>query len=122
VPEEFAALANSLIATVSQTLGVQLAFDSNSLQMAGWYIERIRPGIDESGIHGLSKTIGAFLGECVIANYGGSWRESNDGNWGVFFDDRNVVFPFAKVYKQLAKGEGDSIFGMYDVIPVVFNR
>jgi hypothetical protein len=122
MPEEFTDLANTLIATVSQTLGVQLAFDADSVKWLDGYIERIRPGLDDSQIQGLSNTIGAFIGECIIANYGGSWRQSDDGNWGVFFDDNNVVFPFAKAFKQLANGEGDSIFGMYDVIPVLFNR
>jgi hypothetical protein len=122
MPEEFTDLANTLIATVSQTLGVQLAFDAESVKWLDGYIERIRPGLDDSQIQGLSNTIGAFIGECIIANYGGSWRQSDDRNWGVFFDDNNVVFPFAKAFKQLANGEGDSIFGMYDVIPVLFNR
>ena len=122
MPEEFTALANTLIATASETLGVQLAFDSDSVKWLDGYIERVRSGMDESQIHGLSNTIGAFLGECIISNYGGSWRQSDDGNWGVFFDDKNVVFPFAKAYKQLANGKDDSIFGMYNIIPVVFNR
>ena len=118
---EFTALAKTLIATVSETLGVQLTFDSDSVKWLDGYIERVRAGMDESQIYGLSNTIGAFLGECIISNYGGSWRQSEDGNWGVFFDDKNVVFPFAKAYKQLAYGKDDSIFGMYNIIPVVFN-
>ena len=122
MPEEFTALANTLIATASETLGVRLAFDSDSVKWLDGYIQRIRSGIDESQIQGLSNTIGAFLGECIIANYGGSWRQSEDGSWGVFFDDKNIVFPFAKAYKQLSSGEDDSIFSMYEVIPVVFNR
>ena len=122
MPQEFTALANTLIATVSETLGVQLSFDSDSVKWLDGYVERVRSGMDESEIHGLSNTIGAFLGECIISNYGGSWRQSEDGNWGVFFDDQNVVFPFAKASKQLANGKEDSIFGMYNIIPVVFNR
>jgi hypothetical protein len=122
MPEEFTALANTLIATASEKLGVQLAFDSDSVKWLDGYIQRIRSRMDESQIQGLSNTFGAFLGECIIANYGGSWRQSEDGNWGVFFDDKNFVFPFAKAYKQLSYGEDDSIFGMYELIPVVFNR
>ncbi len=122
MPAEFTALANTLIGTLSETLGVQLTFDSDSVKWLDGYIERVRSGMDESQIHGLSNTVGAFLGECIISNYGGSWRQSEDGNWGVFFDDKNVVFPFAKAYKQLANGKEDSIFGMYNIIPVLFNR
>jgi hypothetical protein len=122
MPAELTALANTLIATVSETLGVQLTFDSDSVKWLDGYVERVRSGMDESQIHGLSNTICAFLGECIISNYGGSWRQSEDGNWGVFFDDQNVIFPFAKAHKQLANGKEDSIFGMYNIIPVVFNR
>ena|ERR1051326_851901 len=122
VPEEFTALANDLIANVSRRLGVTLNFDSDSVKWLDGFIERIRPTLDESQIQGLSNSFGAFLGECIIANYRGSWRQSDDGNWGVFFDDKNVVFPFAKAYKHLANGGADSVFGMYDIIPVVFKR
>src|SRR5438874_87823 len=65
--EEFTALANTLIATVSQTLGVQLTFDSDSVKWLDGYIERVRSGMDKSQIHGLSNTVGAFLGECIIS-------------------------------------------------------
>ena len=80
MPEEFTALANTLIGTASDKLGVQLTLDSESVKWLDGYIERIRPGMDESQIQGLSNTIGAFLGECIIANYGGSWRQADDGN------------------------------------------
>jgi len=72
---EFTALAKTLIATVSETLGVQLTFDSDSVKWLDGYIERVRAGMDQSQIYGLSNTIGAFLGECIISNYGGSWRQ-----------------------------------------------
>lgn len=122
MPEEFTTLANKLITHASKRLGVTLNFDSDSVKWLDGFIERVRPSLDESDIQGMSNTIGAFLGECIIANYGGSWRQSDDGNWGVFFDDKNVVFPFTKAYKHLANGGGDSIFGMYDIIPLVFKR
>ena len=80
MPEEFTALANTLIGTASDKLGVQLTLDSESVKWLDGYIERIRPGMDQSQIRGLSNTIGAFLGECIIANYGGSWRQADDGN------------------------------------------
>jgi hypothetical protein len=67
MPAEFTALANTLIGTLSETLGVQLTFDSDSVKWLDGYIERVRSGMDESQIHGLSNTIGAFLGECIIS-------------------------------------------------------
>ena len=103
---------------------MNLSYDRASVEWLNGYIERIRPHLDESSIGGIANPIGAFLGECIIANYGGQWRES-EGTWGVFFSERNdrsAAFPFNKVRKQLLNGSEDSILSFYDVIPVVFGE
>ena len=122
--EQIKELAQKLIDTCSEKLGVQLSYDRASVEWLDGYIERIRPHLDESSIGGVANSIGAFLGECIIANYGGQWRES-EGTWGVFFserDDRSAAFPLNKVRKQLLNGSEDSILSFYDVIPVVFGE
>jgi hypothetical protein len=122
--EKLKDLARSLISTCSETLGVNLRYDRASVEWLSGYIERIRPHLNESSIDGLVSSIGSFLGECIIANYGGEWRES-EGTWGVFFsesNDRNAAFPFNKVRKQLLYGMEDSILSFYDVIPVVLGK
>jgi len=45
----------------------------------------------------------------------------HDGDWGVFFDDSNAAFPFAKVQKQFQNGidDGESILSFFDVIGLV---
>ena len=99
-------------------------YDRASVEWLDSYIERVRLNLDESSVNGLSNSIGSFLGECIIANYGGQWREA-EGTWGVFFSDRNdksAAFPFNKVRKQLLNGAEDSILSFYDVIPVVFDK
>ncbi len=115
-------LANSLIKTVSEGTGVNLRFDRESVEWVDGYIERIRPSVEESSIEGLSNSIGAFLGESIIAKYGGEWRQSEEGAWGIFFDEKNAVFPFSKAEKQLVNGREDSILGLYNAIPVVFGK
>ena len=93
--EQLKELARKLISTCSDMLGVDLCYDRASVEWLDGYIERIRPGLDESSVVGLTNSIGSFLGECIIANYGGRWRES-EGGWGVFFSDRNdksAAFP-----------------------------
>src|SRR3989442_10736871 len=99
---EIKALANIVISTASEMVGVQLQFDKASVEWLNGYIERIRPNLDQASTEGFANSVGAFLGECIIANYGGVWRQSDDGTWGVFFDEKNAVFPFAKAQKQLA--------------------
>ncbi|MBF0398491.1 MAG: hypothetical protein HQK78_17075 [Desulfobacterales bacterium] len=68
---------------------------------------------------GLVNTIGAFLGECIIAEYGGVWEHTDDG-WCVSFDQTNRAFPFTKVRKQLENGPDDSIYSFFTVIPMFF--
>ena len=119
--EQITALAQKLIATLAEGLDVRLKYDRASVEWMDGYIERIRSSLEESAVAGLSNSIGAFLGECIIANYGGQWRES-EGRWGVYFDEQNAAYPFAKVQKQLLNGSEDSILSFYKAIPVVFNK
>ena len=118
--EQLRALAERFVALTSEDLGVALRFDEASVEWADGYVERVRQGIDESSARELSNFIGAFLGECIIANYGGAWREV-EGDWGVFFDEQNAAFPFAKVQKQFQNGGEDSIHSFYTVIPIIFS-
>lgn len=119
--EQIKHLAQNLISTLSEKLGVNLKYDRASVEWIDGYIERIRPNLEEPTIAGLSNTIGAFLGECIIANHGGQWRNS-EGGWGVYFDEENAAYPFAKAQKHLVNGSEDSVLSFYDVIPVVFGK
>ena len=117
--EQIKILAHNLISTLAEMLGVNLSYDRASVEWLDGYIERLRPTLDESSVNGLANSIGSFLGECIIANHGGVWREAH-GTWGIYFDEENAVYPFAKVQKHLLNGAGDSILSFYEVIPVVF--
>jgi hypothetical protein len=100
--------------------GVNLTFDRESVAWTDAFIERLRPAIDETMIRDLSVTMGAFLGECIRTSYGGEWRRNEDGDWGIYFDDSNAIFPFAKVQKQFQNGSEDSILSFYEIISLVF--
>jgi hypothetical protein len=117
--QNFKSLADNFVSTAARDSGVSLRFDRASVAWTDEFIERLRPAIDESLIDGLSVSIGAFLGECIRASYGGEWRRSEEGDWGVYFDDMNAAFPLAKVQKQLKSGREDSVLSFYEVIPVV---
>jgi hypothetical protein len=86
--EQIKQLAQNLISTLSNKLGVHLNYDRASVEWLDGYINRVRLNLDESSIAGLTTSIGSFLEECIIANYGGQWRES-EGTWGVFFSERD---------------------------------
>ena len=85
------------------------------------YIERIHRHFGEDEVKGLTNSMGAFLGECIIANYGGVWRKSENGELGIYFNSGDSAFPFAKVEKQLRNGGIDSILSFYEVIPLIFD-
>jgi hypothetical protein len=106
-------------------LGSRFGYNRESVAWIEGYIERCRntPEFSRDGIPGLVEVLGSYVGECVIHVYGGEWREHSD-TWGVFFDDKNCVFPFAKVHKQFDNGieGGDSILGFFEIIPEVFMK
>jgi hypothetical protein len=121
--DEFKRHARFLIDTFSRELGVTLRYDEQSVEYLDGYIARNRAGIrkkTEGQYSGVVNTIGSFLGECIIANYGGQWKQSETGVWGVYFDDKNAVFPFVKVEKALGpEGEFDSIASFYSLSKLV---
>ncbi len=120
--EQFRALAGTLVATIAKQ-GVALDYDAASVEWVDGFIERQRARFPGAEADGLVNVIGAFLGECIIRNFGGRWRES-EGSWGVFFEGDTAAFPFAKVRKQFDHGRegGDSIRSFYEVIPVILRR
>jgi hypothetical protein len=116
--KEFKHLAQTLIDTFSRHLGILLNFDEASVKYLDGYIERGKDTLKPDDQR-LINIFGAFLGECVIASYGGHWHEGEPGMWGIRFENGDMVFPFAKVAKQLAGGDGDSIYGFYELSRLV---
>lgn len=103
-------------------LGPRFGYNRESVQWIEAFIERqrVRPEVKAEGQARMVQVLGSFLGECIIHTFGGEWREE-EGNWGVFFDSSNAVFPFSKVGKQFDNGveSGDSILSFFDAIAVV---
>jgi hypothetical protein len=68
----------------------------------------------EASINKFVSLIGAYLGECIIAKYGGEWQESGQGVSIVIKTDSQHHFlqPFHKVYKRISNGMEDSL-GVY---------
>lgn len=98
-------------------------YNAESVVWVDGFIERqrVRPDMDKEFIYQLTQTLGSYLGECIIACYGGSWQEQA-GTWAVVFDSGNFVFPFNKVNKQFLNGCEDSIASFFDVIPLIFTQ
>jgi hypothetical protein len=101
--------------------GLKLDYNPEGVKFLEGFIERNKIAIARDEWDGLINSCGAFLGQCVIENYGGEWMQEPDGNVCVAFDNKNKVFPFAKVGKQFENGLTDSIYSFFTVIPTVFN-
>lgn len=107
-----------VISLARKNLGREVGFDRSGVQWLNSFLQQMH----EAGTAPSEKLIsalGSYLGECIIACFGGQWGEM-DGVWVVKFDDRNVAYPFAKVVKQLKYGAEDSVLGFFDATPLVF--
>ena len=93
---------------------LKLKYDSSSVKFLEGFVERTKVNIEKDNWSGLINSCGAFLGECIIENYGGIWKKDEKGNVGISFDDKNIAYPFAKVSKQFENGLRDSIFVFLD--------
>jgi hypothetical protein len=100
---------------------VDVSFDRSAVEWLDGYVTRQHEHGDPENVSGLVSTLGSFFGECIIQSFGGKWMQSEHG-WCIKFDDKNAVFPFAKIEKHLLNGREDSVLSMFDTIPVVFPK
>lgn len=122
-PETYRKTAENVVSHFRDELSVELKYDEASIEWLDGYINRIRLKIDKENYSGLATALGAYVGETIIATYGGAWAYSEDVNqWGIRFDDGNAAFPISKVYKQLEDGEFDSVLSFFTILPKVFEH
>ena len=100
---------------------LNLNYDTKSVKFVEEFIERQKNSFDSEQRKGLVNSIGSFIGQCVIKNYGGHWQVDQDTQAVcVALDDKNKIFPFAKTAKQFENGLEDSVYSFYTIIPTVF--
>ena len=100
---------------------LNLDYNTNSIKFVEDFIERQRNNFDSEQRKGLVNSIGSFVGQCIIKNYGGHWQLDQDTQTVcVALDDKNKIFPFAKTAKQFENGLEDSVYSFYTIIPAVF--
>ncbi len=118
--DEYRAAAETVVSNFRDELGVELKYDKQSIEWLDGYLNRVRTQLKKESYPGLATALGAYLGETIIATYGGTWGyfEKLD-QWGIRFADDNGAFPMTKVYKQLEDGEFDSVLSFFTMLPKV---
>jgi len=123
--EHIRANAEMVIQQLRPLSGIDFGYTRESVEWLEGYIERQRNSGEFDSVEVKNKLIsvfGSYLGECIVHCYGGTWRQHEDGVWCVAFNDDNMVFPFAKVAKQMDNGLEDGIVSFFTIIPIIFKK
>lgn len=98
---------------------LKIPYSAEGVKFLEGFIERNKQEIPREEWSGLMNACAAFLGQCLIEQYGGRWALDAQQNVGVAFDQNNWAYPFAKVSKQFENGLEDSIDSFFQVLPLV---
>ena len=92
----------------------EIHYDDDSIKWLASLIEFLRKKPHEQQLkQNVLNSIGCFLGEALIARYGGDWVTTDDGAMAVRLPSQTVAFPFIKVSKHFKNGDSDSIWAMF---------
>jgi hypothetical protein len=116
-------------AWVAESFGKQsgiepFAYTAESVDYLDQFLERQGASVKASAlsVNKFVHLLGAYLGECIIANYGGEWQESPQGA-AVFIRTKTQahwLLPFHKVYERITNGSEDNLrFYFSEFIPRV---
>jgi len=105
--------------TVKESLKIE--YDLDGLLAIELYIkkefeEKSREEVLNSNLVSL---FGSFLGETVIANYGGQWAFDPENRLYVEFDSENGVYPISKMRRYFEEGNQESFVNFYQDIPLL---
>ena len=110
--EKNAALVQELL---GKQAGMPFDYGPRSVEWIDGYISRIRTTMKDTDR--LSQVLGSYVGEAIRRRDGGRWVRERDGTIGLELAPEFVAYPFAKVAKHFANGEGDSVYSFYGLIP-----
>lgn len=105
--------------SLSSKHGMEMAYGMESLAQLDELIGGIAGKVDEATRRSLVEMNGAFVGEAIIAMYGGCWIEDSDHGLGVRTGGGLKAFPFNKVAKLVDSGEFDSVASFARAIPFI---
>jgi hypothetical protein len=98
------------------------SYDEPSVTWLEGYIERLRAsGGLKDNFDTYVSVFGSYLGEAIIASFGGEWSDTGEDSLHIALPGNNKALPFNKVRKQMEDGvdSGESIASFYRMIPFI---
>lgn len=118
---ELRVVANRTLEKLGPVGETALGLDRAAVVWAEGYVEQERArrdpaqGVPEDLVH----TLGAVLGECILAAARGIWVwDDLQNDWGISLAAGGRIFPMGKVWRQFTQGHagGESIVVFYDIV------
>lgn len=104
--------AAELFVKLARDAGRELALDESGVEWAEQYVAAVRPVESPDQLRVQTALVGSYLGETLIAAYGGAWSDA-DGEWAVDLGERGRVHPFRVTEAQLRDGSGPSVLELF---------
>lgn len=104
--------AARLFVKLAKDAGRELELDESGVEWAEQYVAAVRPVESPDQLRVQSALVGSYLGEALIAVYGGEWSDA-DGEWAVDLGERGRVHPFRVTEAQLRDGSGQSVIEVF---------
>lgn len=109
------ASALQLLAILPQEASPPPTFSRAALERAAAYLDRLCGAAEEPPRGWLALRAGALLGECLLAEHGGTWIEEGD-DWVLRLPNGCILLPFDSAREHLERGSGSSILRYYDAV------
>jgi hypothetical protein len=119
ITDQMKAAAERVIQIFRENNLAELTLDLDGVRWIDGYINRVRHDFPVGKREGLIAYLAAFVGECIVQTFGGTWIEDSEGRICVRVSDRMSACPLAKIEKQFNNGESDSVFSFVTVIPTL---
>lgn len=94
----------------------QLEFDHAGVQWLDGFIIYLRGRNYDPA---LQEIAGCYFGECIRHTFGGEWSLHQEYGLMITISECLRLFPLNKTSKHFESGEGDSVLGMFQTIPVM---
>ncbi len=123
VREEIADQSRLFIKGMNRTFDIKMRLDEDSLAALDDVVDEGWSGEAPEDLDRVAESFGSFLGEALIAVYGGEWRYDPElDEYAVLITDNFAVYPFSKMRKRFVNRRADSITMLLRIIDKELGR